>query len=79
MQVNVQDAKSSLSRLLVAVENGQSVVIARSGTPIARLVSMDQSMRELGFMPLVGPGSDEALAPLGDEEAELWYSSNVFP
>lgn len=36
--VNVHEAKSSLSRLLAAVEAGESVVIARGGVPVADLV-----------------------------------------
>lgn len=36
--VNVQEAKTQLSRLLVLVEAGEEVVIARYGKPIARLV-----------------------------------------
>lgn len=37
-KVNVHDAKTHLSRLLARVEEGEEVVIARDGTPIARLV-----------------------------------------
>jgi prevent-host-death family protein len=37
-QVNVHQAKTELSRLLLDVERGEEVVIARSGTPVARLV-----------------------------------------
>ena len=37
-QVNVHQAKTELSKLLVAVEAGDEVVIARSGTPVAKLV-----------------------------------------
>jgi prevent-host-death family protein len=37
-QVNVHEAKTQLSRLLQAVEKGEEVVIARNGTPVARLV-----------------------------------------
>jgi len=36
--VNVQEAKTQLSRLLALVEAGQEVVIARYGRPVARLV-----------------------------------------
>lgn len=36
--VNVHQAKTQLSRLLVQVEAGDEVVIARNGKPIARLV-----------------------------------------
>ena len=37
-QVTVHDAKTHLSRLLERVEAGEEIVIARNGTPIARLV-----------------------------------------
>ena len=36
--VNVQDAKTQLSRLLGLVEAGEEVLIARYGKPVARLV-----------------------------------------
>lgn len=38
-QVNVHQAKTQLSQLLADVENGEEIVIARSGKPIARLVA----------------------------------------
>ena len=40
--VNMHDAKSQLSKLVDALENGEidQVVIAREGRPVARLVSM---------------------------------------
>lgn len=36
--VNVHTAKTQLSRLLALVEEGEEVVIARNGRPVARLV-----------------------------------------
>ena len=36
--VNVHEAKTHLSRLLLQVEAGEEVVIARNGKPVARLV-----------------------------------------
>ena len=38
MQVNVQDAGSQLSWLLELVEEGETVIIARHGEPVAELV-----------------------------------------
>lgn len=35
--LNVHDAKTNLSRLLARVENGEEVLIARAGRPVARL------------------------------------------
>lgn len=37
--VNVHEAKNNLSKLLVKVEAGEEVVIARNGKPVARLIS----------------------------------------
>ena len=37
-QVNVHHAKTELSKLLLEVERGHEVVIARNGTPVAKLV-----------------------------------------
>jgi antitoxin (DNA-binding transcriptional repressor) of toxin-antitoxin stability system len=43
--VNVHQAKTHLSQLLQEVEQGQEVVIARSGVPIARLVAWQAPAR----------------------------------
>jgi prevent-host-death family protein len=37
-QVNVHEAKTHLSKLLECVEQGEEIVIARNGKPVARLV-----------------------------------------
>ena len=39
--VNVHDAKTHLSRLLERVRQGESIVIARAGTPVAILSPID--------------------------------------
>ena len=67
-QYNVQDAKTRLSELLNLVENGEDVVIAKAGRPVARLVKIERpSKRELGFLaPLRIP--DEFYEPWTDEE-----------
>ena len=48
--VNVHEAKTHLSRLLRRVAAGEEVVIARAGTPVARLVPVHPpaAERELG-------------------------------
>jgi prevent-host-death family protein len=75
MQVNVHEAKTQLSRLLELVEEGETVVIARHGEPVAELVP---ARRKAGFpfgiareAPLVPPG-DEWWQPMSDDEAEDW-------
>lgn len=41
--VNVHEAKTHLSRLLEQVAQGEEIVIARSGRPMARLVAVKGS------------------------------------
>ncbi len=41
--VNVHEAKTRLSQLLSAAEAGESVVIARQGVPVARLVPIESA------------------------------------
>ncbi len=50
--VNVHEAKTHLSRLLERVEAGETVTIARAGTPVAQLVSVQvaQGRPRVGFL-----------------------------
>lgn len=41
--VNMHEAKSKLSALVEMVEQGEEVIIAKSGTPKVRLVKMDET------------------------------------
>jgi prevent-host-death family protein len=43
--VNVHEAKTQLSQLLVRVSMGEEVVIARAGKPVARLVALDVKLK----------------------------------
>jgi prevent-host-death family protein len=38
MEVNVHHAKTNLSKLIAAAENGEEVIIARAGKPAVKLV-----------------------------------------
>lgn len=71
MQVNVQEAKTRLSQILKQVEDGEDVVIARDGTPVARLVPVSPPPpRPVGFVAAVIP--DSFSDPLPEEELERW-------
>ncbi|MDR2374254.1 MAG: type II toxin-antitoxin system prevent-host-death family antitoxin [Bifidobacteriaceae bacterium] len=69
-QVNVQEAKTHLSRLLALVERGERVTIARRGRPVAELAPAAGAGVELGFWP--AEVSDEAAQPLDDEDLAAW-------
>jgi prevent-host-death family protein len=62
MRVNVHEAKTQLSHLLELVEQGETVIIARHGKPVAELVLA----RRTGGFPF-GRGRHDPLVPPGDE------------
>ena len=62
MQVNVHEAKSKLSQLLELVQDGETVIIARHGQPVAELVPVRW---KTGFP--FGIARGEPLAPDGDD------------
>jgi len=67
---NVHEAKSSLSKLLELVEEGEEVVIARHGTPVAKLVPVIRKKRVLGSMRGLIKEEKGWDAPISDREAE---------
>lgn len=71
--VSVHAAKTHLSRLLVRVEAGEVITIARGREPIARLVPIaPRGKREFGAMRgkiAIGP---EFFEPLPGEELDRW-------
>jgi len=63
---NVHEAKTQLSRLLERVEGGEEIVIARNGTPVARLVPFQGHVREPGRLAGKLSIGDDFDAPLPD-------------
>ena len=43
--VGMHEAKTTLSKLVAAVERGEEVVIERNGTPVARLTAYERPKR----------------------------------
>ncbi len=39
MTVNIHEAKTNLSKLIAFLENGEDVIIAKAGNPVAKLIS----------------------------------------
>jgi prevent-host-death family protein len=67
--VNIQEAKTQLSRLVDRAAAGEEIVVARNGRPVARLVALDtaDAPRRGGWARgeiRIGPDFD---APLPDD------------
>jgi prevent-host-death family protein len=75
MQVNIHEAKTQLSRLLEMVEQGETVVIARHGKPVAKLVLVQRGL-PLGIAvdEALVPAGDDWWKPMTDEESDNWVS-----
>jgi prevent-host-death family protein len=66
--VNIHEAKSQLSRLIEAVAGGEEVVIAKAGTPVARLVPVEaRPGLRFGLMKGRIRIADDFNAPLPDD------------
>lgn len=76
---NVHEAKSRLSELLQRVEEGEVILLARGGKPIAKLSKISPGPRRPGFL---GQGFqfDKELFDSADSEIEkLFEDSRIFP
>ena len=72
-QVNVHEAKTKLSQLLAEVEGGREIIVARNGTPVAKLVPIPAKKRlRLGMWKGQIWMSDDFDAPLSPEELKAW-------
>lgn len=68
MQVNMHDAKTTLSELVAAAERGEEVIIARNGEPAVRLVAVrvDHPPVQLGVLAGQVELAEDFDAPLDD-------------
>lgn len=65
---NMHEAKTQLSRLAERAADGEEIVIARAGRPLARIVSLDtpRKPRKLGLWKgkiKIAPDFDDPLPP----------------
>ena len=73
--VNMHEAKTQLSKLVQAAVDGEPFVIARSGKPLVKVVSLDAPSgdgQRTGFLPdiSVPPAFDR----MGDDEIEKMFA-----
>ncbi len=73
--VNIHAAKTQLSRLLEQVEEGEEIVIARAGKPIARIVPLvpTRPKRRLGILEGQYTVADNIDDSLPDDLLEEFY------
>ncbi len=81
-KVNVHEAKTTLSKLIDAVESGEEVILSRAGRPVAKLVKLDRKRGiKLGVLKGKIPGRllEAVATPLSKREADRLFGGSIEP
>lgn len=80
MEVNIHEAKTHLSRLLEGVAVGEEVMIAKAGTPVAKLVPLKKAPKKRVFGSAKGDFTVPDDFNNRDPEIEdLFYNGPILP
>jgi prevent-host-death family protein len=74
--VNIHDAKTNLSRLVESAATGETIIIAKAGKPMVKVVPLDQPREpsRLGFMRGAFEVPDD-FDRMGESEIEAMFGS----
>jgi len=81
-QVNIHEAKTTLSRLVEAAESGETIVLARAGKPVAKLVGLGRARGvRLGTLEGKFPRRllDDVAKPLSRRQVEALFGGALEP
>lgn len=74
--VNIHEAKTHLSRLVERAANGETVIIAKAGKPMAKIVPLEpttvDTSKRLGFLKGQFKVPDDFDTMMADEIAEMF-------
>ena len=76
MLVNVHAAKAQLSKLIVAAEAGDDVIIARRGTLVVRLVPVTSQRFRFGSLAHLVETVPDFDETMGGTELALWEGTS---
>jgi prevent-host-death family protein len=80
MEVNVHHAKTHLSKLIAAVEDGEEVIISRAGKPAVKLVIAAPPVKSRKHLLGSGIGkiwmADDAFSPETDLEIQKLFEAD---
>jgi prevent-host-death family protein len=73
VQVTIHAAKTQLSKLIEAAQNGEEVIIAKGDTPVVRLTPISQPTFKFDLWKgKIAPPPDDFFDPLDEAEQALW-------
>jgi prevent-host-death family protein len=73
-QVNIHEAKTQLSKLIDQASQGEEVIIAKAGVPVARLMAIQPARAGRRFGALAGRArlDERFFEPLPEAELRAW-------
>ena len=81
-QINIHQAKTQLSKLVEEAAEGEEIIIAKAGKPMARLISLENTIkapRKPGGLKGQIWISDDFDEPMSEEELALWQDTSIYP
>ena len=73
MQVTIHAAKTQLSKLIEAAQNGEEVIIARGDVPVVKLTPIARPNFKFDLWKgQIAPPPDDFFDPLDEAEQALW-------
>ncbi len=81
MQVNIYEAKTRLSQLVARAVAGEEIIIAKAGTPVARILPYEMPVQRApgGLKGIVELPPDWDSSETNAEVASLFESSPLLP
>jgi antitoxin (DNA-binding transcriptional repressor) of toxin-antitoxin stability system len=83
IKVNIQEAKTHLSRYLDQVEGGEVIVVCRHNQPVAEIRAIQAASvsptRVAGLLKGLVHWEPDAFAPLTEQELAEFEGGQVFP
>jgi prevent-host-death family protein len=74
MEVNIYEAKNTLSELVKRAEQGEEIILSRHGRPVVMLVKLQPKIRQLGlFRGKLKETDPDWWKPMTDDEVEAFY------
>lgn len=70
--INIQEAKTHLSRLLEQVHAGEEIILAKAGRPYARLSPLPRPVPQRVPGRVKGAVDERFFEPLDDAELDAW-------
>jgi prevent-host-death family protein len=77
LTVNIHDAKTHLSKLLGRVMEGEEIVIAKAGKPVARLIPERPSGKRVPGIDKGKLWTTDDFDKMSERELAQWYGSKL--